>query len=874
MTNSQHRYLRFFRLLPLLLLLVATLSSKAQTIYALSDGALISFNASTPGTLNSTTQISGVTAGQALVGLDFRPATGQLYALGYNSNTGEARLYTINLATGAATAIGAAAVTLSPNMGDIGFDFNPTVDRIRVTGSNNTNFRLHPVTGAIAATDGNLAFAATDANAGADPNVGTVAYTNSYIGGPSTTLFNFDLSLNIFTTQVPPNNGVLNTVNTAGNPTGLNLQANIASVDLDIYFNPATSTNQAYLVANEANSLNDNLYTVNLTTGVTTLVGAIGSGQEVEDIAVLIDRVVPTNITGDLLYGLTAAGSLISFDAAQPDIIRTLVPVTGLAMGQVLSGLDFRPATGQLYTLGYNAATGEARLYTINLATGVATAVGAAPITLAIGLGKVSFDFNPVVDRIRVTGSNNANYRLHPTTGALAATDMNLAFAAGDVNAGRNPSVGTVGYTNSFAGTTATTLYNYDDSLNVFTTQMPPNNGTLNTVGTGSGITQNLTDPTSDLDIFYDAATAQNRAYLVANVGGITDNLYSVNLTTGTVTLIGRIGLGTAVTDIAAFIQSRIALVCPNVVDTTGIGGASLVINFPTPTATSGCAGGITVTQVSGPASGSTFRAGDTQVCYMATDACGNTATCCFTVTVLETACDVKSIGCVRFDVLSVRKDSVGNKVYRIRVTNSCTVALNYVAFQVPDGVTAVSPATNSTYTAASGRTYTVRNPNFSPFYSIRFKANGTGMSGGQSDIFEYSLPQQTDVDYILLMVRLADGTGYQAYGNTFDCSLQNFDSVVSREQKNEQPTFANTMTVYPNPTTGQVFVDLSSWNGQRVNLTVFNVTGRQVQRMEVEAATEATALQLPGNLTSGFYYLEMSAADGTKQVQRLVVQR
>ncbi len=776
MTINQHSYLHFFRLLPLFLLAGAFLPAQAQTIYALSDADLISFNVQTPGTLASTRPITGVTAGQTLVGLDFRPATGQLYALGYNAATGEARLYTIDRSSSVATAIGAAAVTLAANQSSIGFDFNPTVDRIRVTIGNN-NYRLHPVTGAIAATDGSLAFATTDANAGTVPNVATLAYTNSYIGGPSTTLYNYDLSLNIFTTQIPPNNGTLNTVGSSG----LAL-ATTASVDMDIYFNPTTSTNQAFFAAN------NDLYTVNLPTGTVTSVGSIGNSRNVRDIAVLIERTVPNAVTGDLLYALTTTGNLVSFDAAQPGIIRTLVAVTGLATGQVLSGLDSRPATGQLYVLGYNSATGEARLYTINPATGVATAIGAAPITLALGTGKIGFDFNPTVDRIRVTGSNNTNYRLHPVTGALAATDVNLAFAASDVNARANPSIGAVAYTNSFLGATATTLYNYDDSLNIITTQIPPNNGTLNTIG-ASGLTQNLTDQTSDLDIYYDPATAQNRAYLVANTGtSITDGLYTVNLTTGAATLVGRIGNGTAVTDVAAFIA-------------------------------------------------------------------------------FEAACDVKNTPCVRFEILSTRRDADDNKVYRIRVTNTCTSALNYVAFEVPNGVTAVGPLNNAAYAAGGGRTYTVRNPNFSPFYSIRFKTDGVGLSGGQSDIFEYSLPNQTDLQYIHLFARLANGAGYEAYNNVFDCPF-------AADRDNQPMQIADQMTVYPNPTTGQLFVNLSPWNGQRVSLTVLNVTGQQVQRTEVEAATEATSLQLPGNLTSGFYYLEMLAADGTKQVQRLVVQR
>lgn len=873
MANHQHRPAGIFQLLALLFLLAMAMPGRAQNIYALSGTELISFQAQTPGTLISTVQITSITAGQTLVGIDFRPATGQLYALGYNSATGEARLYTIDRSTGVATAVGAAAVTLSPNMGDIGFDFNPTVDRIRVTGSNNSNFRLHPVTGAVAATDGNLAFAATDVNAGLNPNIGAVAYTNSYLGAPTTTLFNYDYILNLFTTQAPPNAGTLNTLGASG----ITVSAGDPSADLDIYFDAASTSNRAFFVANVDGSNNDNLYMVNLTNGVVTLVGAIGGGRAVSDIAILIERNVPATLTGDLLYALTTGNSLISFDAAKPEIIRTLVAVTGVAMGQVLVGLDFRPATGELFALGYNSATGEARLYTTNVTSGVATAVGTSTITLATGLGKVGFDFNPVVDRIRVTGSNNANYRLNPITGALAATDMNLAFAATDVNANANPSIGTVAYTNSFAGTTATMLFNYDDSLNVFTTQAPPNNGTLNTVG-NSGLVQNLADVTSDLDIFYDATTGQNRAYFVANTGtSITDNLYSVNLTTGATTLIGKIGNGTAVVDLAAFITSKVNLTCANFTDTTSAGFSSMVINYPVPTATTSCAaGGATVTLLSGPAPGSTFGPGNTQVCYVAKDACGNVDTCCFTVTVMEGACDVKNNGCIRYELLSVSKDSVGNKVYRIRVTNNCTSALNYVAFQVPNGVTAVSPANNGTYSAMSGRNYLVRSPNFSPFYSIRFKTtDSVGIVGGQSDVFEYSLPQQTDVKYILLMVRLADGTSYQAYANTFNCATQPFNpSISQREDGAQAEAFAGNMTVYPNPTTGQIFVELSAWNGQRVNLTVYNVTGRQVQRTELEAGTEATVLQLPGSLTSGFYYLEMVAADGTKQVQRLVVQR
>lgn len=526
-----------------------------QLVFALAaNNNLLSFDSDVPGLIRSSVPVGGLTAGQLLAGMDFRPATGELYGLGYNPTTGEARLYTIHPTSGLATAVGAAAVTLEPAMGKIGFDFNPTVDRIRVTGSNNANFRLHPVTGAVAATDVDLAFAAGDPNAGNEPSVGAVAYTNSYIGTSTTTLYNYDDSLNVLTTQIPPNNGTLNTVGS----TGLVLNLTDPSADLDIFFDTTSNSNLAYLSANTDNLLHDNFYSIDLNSGAATLVGKIGLGIPVNDIAVWIDRQVPEELTGQLVFALTGNNNLISFDSDLPEVVRSLVPITGVTAGQVLAGLDFRPATGELYAIGYNNMTGETRLYSIDDSTGVATAIGAAAVTLAAGMNKIGFDFNPTVDRIRVTGSNNANYRLHPVTGAIAATDMDLAFAQVDVNAGANPSVGAVAYTNSYIGTTTTMLFNYEDSLNILTLQNPPNNGILNTRG-ATGISLNLSEPSADMDIYFDAENMVNLAFLNANTGtSLTDNFYSMDLASGQATLIGKIGAGIAVNDIAVRIVREV----------------------------------------------------------------------------------------------------------------------------------------------------------------------------------------------------------------------------------------------------------------------------------------------------------------------------
>ena len=549
---------------PLLSLLLAMLvfgTASAQTIYGVSGTNLVSFSAGDPCMVQSSVAITGVAADQTISGLDFRPNTGQLYTIGYNDSTGQARLYTVDLTTGVATAIGAAAVTLAPGMGRVSFDFNPTVDRIRVTGSNGANFRLHPVTGAIAATDSNLAFSATDINVSTTASIGAVAYTNSFPGTGTTTLFNYDVNLNVLTTQNPPNAGTLNTVGSIG-PGFIGLTT---SSDLDIYFDPATRTNTAYLVRNDSSTASTTLYTVNLTNGSATSVCTLDTGVVVQYIAVQTKGVETAPLTGSLVYAVTANNNLISFDSENPSQLQSIVQVTGIVAGQVLCGLDFRPATGALYGLAYNATTGDAQIYTINPTTGVATAVSDAPVSLGTGLGSIGFDFNPVVDRIRVTGSNGSNFRINPITGAIASTDSTLNFAGGDVNQG-NGSIGASAYTNSFLGTTATTLFNIAQGLGVLTTQNPPNNGVLNTVGT-LGIQLDTTDRSFDLDILYDQTTQSNVAFLAANaLGSNTDVLYQVNLTTGAATAVGSIGLGVRVKSIAVGLDSL-----PTPQDTTGV---------------------------------------------------------------------------------------------------------------------------------------------------------------------------------------------------------------------------------------------------------------------------------------------------------------
>ncbi len=243
-------------------------------------------------------------------------------------------------------------------------------------------------------------------------------------------------------------------------------------------------------------------------------------------------------------YALTESNMLFSFDLADPKRVRGEKKIKGIDQSVELLAIDFRSANGALYALGDNS-----RIYTIDVNTGVATAVGAMPFSPALSGSAFGFDFNPTVDRIRVVSNTGQNLRLNPDTGALAAMDSMIAYTATDVNAGRTPRVTAVAYTNPDNNpATGTTLYDIDAMIDVLTTQAPPNNGRLNTVGP-------LGVNASDLAGFdITLAGASNMAYLATGAGAKGKNhnrLFQVDLMTGATTDLGRLGHGKKVRGIA-----------------------------------------------------------------------------------------------------------------------------------------------------------------------------------------------------------------------------------------------------------------------------------------------------------------------------------
>lgn len=439
-------------------------------VYGLTENnQLVAFNANNSSSFASTKTIMGIPSGEKLLSIDFRPATGELYAVSNAS-----KFYIINTSTANTRVVGTTAFSPAISGTIASIDFNPTVDRIRLVTNTGQNLRLNPETGAVAATDTGIATSSS---------ITGIAYTNSKSGAATTILYDLDATAGKLFKQDPPNNGTLVEVGSLGVTfTGQ------AAFDI----NPE---NTVALMAATTGSQN-NLYTVNLTNGKATNIGNLSQK--------IIDLAIPTN---PVAYAIDNANALQIFDPNNP--VPVTKAITGLQASEGILGIDFRPLNGQLYALGNSN-----RIYTINLGTGAATQVGTG--TLPLAGTEFGFDFNPTVDKIRVVSNTGQNLRLDPVTGGVTAVDIPL-----------NPtpvSVGAAAYSDNFAGATTTSLFVIDTNTDKLYLQNPPNNGTL--VERGSlGI--NI-DGANGFDI---GSTSQ-KAYLIATVGGTT-RIYTLNTTNG-----------------------------------------------------------------------------------------------------------------------------------------------------------------------------------------------------------------------------------------------------------------------------------------------------------------------------------------------------
>lgn len=233
------------------------------------------------------------------------------------------------------------------------------------------------------------------------------------------------------------------------------------------------------------------------------------------------------------IIGLTSTNALVSFDSGLPGFVSSAMAITGLmGTNERILGIDSRVTNDMLYGLGSGG-----NLYSLNISTGAATLVSAlmadaadatSPFTALSGTA-FGVDFNPTVDRLRVTSNTGQNLRINVDTGAVT-TDGMLNGAAMGISASA--------YTNNdLDPATATTLFGIRGADGMLYRQAPPNDGTQVLVGDLGVLSSSVAG--------FDISGVTGIAYAaLTNNDTFQSSLYTLDLGTGAATVLGTFGFG------------------------------------------------------------------------------------------------------------------------------------------------------------------------------------------------------------------------------------------------------------------------------------------------------------------------------------------
>lgn len=258
-----------------LLLAAVTQPLSAEPILALVTApgltnGLVSFDSLAPGTAGAPTSITGLQPFETLLGIDIRPSTGQVYAIGSTN-----RLYSVDRNNGLATLL----FSLVPNPTDLsdpfsglsgsfyGMDFNPVPDlaglpSLRVVSTADQNLRINVDTGQVITDDA--------INPAVAHIVGSAYSNNDLDPITGTTLYGINPITDMLVTQFPANNGTIANIG----PLGVN-----ASNQIGFDISGLAIAYAAISLSGNEDTGPSSFYTIDLTTGAASLVGQVGDGS-------------------------------------------------------------------------------------------------------------------------------------------------------------------------------------------------------------------------------------------------------------------------------------------------------------------------------------------------------------------------------------------------------------------------------------------------------------------------------------------------------------------------------------------------------------------------------------------------------------------
>jgi HYR domain/Secretion system C-terminal sorting domain len=324
--------------------------------------------------------------------------------------------------------------------------------------------------------------------------------------------------------------------------------------------------------------------------------------------------------------------------------------------------------------------------------------------------------------------------------------------------------------------------------------------------------------------------------------------------------------------------QTAPVLSCPNITVTTPIGSCTAVVNY-TLTATDNCTGAVTIVSV--PASGSVFQIGTTTVNSTATDVCGNSSTCSFTVTVIDGQLPVITTQpanrnvCVGanavFSVISTNAlgfqwqawngtswNNIAGATGSTFTVNNATLSMNTNSYRVV--LTGLcSNLTSNVATLYVNPVPTIllvasRPPSLLPgqFLSITAVINPPG-GGGSYAWFRNSTLIVGATGPVLANLTVDDiGVYHVVYTDPNGCSATSADMIVSGAPSDH-------LYIYPNPSSGHFHIRFYNQDNEEVTVRIFDMKGAVVyfRKVLTVASYSDIEIELTNNrITPGAGYL------------------
>lgn len=256
----------------------------------------------------------------------------------------------------------------------------------------------------------------------------------------------------------------------------------------------------------------------------------------------------PPPVRTPKMFALDFDNQIHKFNLNTPGTSLGLITVSAPEPSKLVS-IDYRVSDNRIIGL-----TDDNRIFSINPADGSATQIGTDAYEPVDSIAK-QIEVEPATGNLRVISEERRNFRVSGTTGEFLGEDTEILFATGDPNEFETPLVKGVAFSGNLAGNGTGTLFAVDGAADALVRIGGPANVPPAAAGAATTLGQLNIDllDFSGLEIY--TSSTSEVAYLANNrdplVGEFVSDLYTVNLATGAVSLVGAFAFDDWAVDIA-----------------------------------------------------------------------------------------------------------------------------------------------------------------------------------------------------------------------------------------------------------------------------------------------------------------------------------